>query len=126
MLFQAFDKYVEKVDESYGNILKQNRLLRCLVYPSMVMVHFFMVNRPHICRGTVISHSVPTSVAALPLLPPSERRPGCAAGPAGGADPRPRPLPRPRPPPPGQVGTKLTAALHGANLGVPVRVSIVF
>ena len=46
MLFQAFDKYVEKVDESYGNILKQNRLLRCLVYPSMVMVHCFMVNPP--------------------------------------------------------------------------------
>lgn len=55
MLFQAFDKYVEKVDESYGNILKQNRLLRCLVYPSMVMVHFFMVNPP-ILSQTIYAH----------------------------------------------------------------------
>ena len=55
MLFQAFDKYVEKVDESYGNILKQNRLLRCLVYPSMVMVHCFMVNPPMLSWNSDIS-----------------------------------------------------------------------
>ena len=100
MLFQAFDKYVEKVDESYGNILKQNRLLRCLVYPSMVMVHCFMVNPPMLSWSSasdispqwLLSHFSPPVSAALAAL--LDRLVGLIHGPALCPAPGPRPLAR--------------------------------
>ena len=41
---EVFDKYVQKVDQSYGQIIKENKILKVLVYPSMVVLHTIMVN----------------------------------------------------------------------------------
>ena len=40
---KVFDKYVEKVDQSYGQIIKDNKILKILVYPTMVILHTIMV-----------------------------------------------------------------------------------
>ena len=40
---EVFDKYVEKVDQSYGQIIKDNKILKILVYPTMVILHTIMV-----------------------------------------------------------------------------------
>ena len=36
----VFDRCVEKVD---GSLIKENRLLKVLIYPVMVYFHFYMV-----------------------------------------------------------------------------------
>ena len=40
---EVFDKYAQKVDQSYGQIIKDNKILKVLVYPSMVFLHTIMV-----------------------------------------------------------------------------------
>ena len=40
---EVFDKYVQKVDQSYGQMIKDNKILKILVYPSMVFLHAIMV-----------------------------------------------------------------------------------
>ena len=46
---EVFDKYVQKVDQSYGQIIKDNKILKIFVYPSMVFLHTIMVK----CKNNV-------------------------------------------------------------------------
>ena len=42
-IVDVFDIYVQKMDQNYGQIIRENKSLRIFVYPSMVALNTFMV-----------------------------------------------------------------------------------
>ena len=42
-IVDVFDIYVQKMDQNYGHIIRENKILRIFVYPSMVALNTFMV-----------------------------------------------------------------------------------
>ena len=42
-IVDVFDIYVQKMDQNYGQTIRENKILRIFVYPSIVALNTFMV-----------------------------------------------------------------------------------